>query len=564
MINKKILQNHAFKIFLILSISIIAYGYFYPLLKYSYETPNPWPSTYQDIQKSIIDQHKVPPDYVIQFGEKQRSDMTYFLNHHLMMVSFKLFDNLPFEINERFLTVILTLAIFLSAYLFFNKVFGSTRGFLISVLFIFLPRNFNYYINVNGEFLSLIVLFVSLYFILDWISGKNVKSLVVGTILAGILPILCIGTFGMFCLIVFSYFIADLILDYDKRQTIFNYLKLAACFIFFTVILAVAPLYKTGDLIAGGSSSIGSFYTKRPQSEIEAEKKYYEDFASYGSEFIKFPPLIRDFYYISVDGAESNYFIVFYVFIFFIGMMLVWRQRRRKEVLFPVILGTILILIEIFFYSRISNDNIYNTADRLLLYFFLPTVMLGGVALQYLNQKNKMLIWIFILTLSISSITVIDYAAHVGNMRHELYAMPYKEALAFARDYIPADALIMSNDWVNGEFHVQADKLDLTESLKASAQYSTYEHIYGILKDSRDILNPSVGQEETLKLLRNRGIKYVVLWNMPDAYYIYQYDGANKKFSSLPYVEKVFSVSETLIGGFPAVATIYQIKSGQF
>lgn len=559
MANKNFIQEHGFKIFLILSLAVVAFGFLYPMLRYPYDNSNPWPEAYQVIQKSIIDQQKVPPDYIVQYGEKQPSDMVYFLNHHLMLVSFQLLSGQSFGINERFLTVVLTFIIFLSAYLFFEKIFGTTKGFLISFLFIFLPRELNYYTNVNGEFLSFIILFVSLYFIFDWIQ-RHTKNLIVGVIIASILPVLCLINFGLFGLIVSAYLFSELLLDHDKRQVIINFLKFVGFLAFFTLIVAILPLYVTGNLRAGKSSSIGSLYAERTPIEIESEKKYYDEYATYGNTFIKYPPLVRDFYYLSFEGTKAEHLLVYYGFIFFLGLALVWRRRHRKAVLFGFILAAELIFLEALLYSKMFNENVYNAALRFLLYFSLPMVMMGGVALKYLNQKNQVLIWVFILSLSFSSISIIQFSAHSSNMYSALYATPYKQTLAFAKKYIPDDTIIMTNDWTNGQFYVEANKLNITESGKASATYSTYEHIYSILKDARTILSKKTDDAETLELLKSRKIKYVILWNRPAAYSLYPYNESNQKFSSLSYAKNVFSSSETLSDGFFASTTIYRIN----
>lgn len=557
-------KRNIFKIFIILAILMVGYGFFYPLLRYPYEAANPWPEAYQVIQKEIINQQKVPPDYMVQFGEKQPTDMTYFLNHHLMNVSFKLLDGAPFELNERFLSVVLTLFIFLSAYLFFTKAFGLYRGTLMSIMFLFLPRNMNYYTNINGEYLSLIILFLSLYFTFDWLYYRKKKSLYVGLFLAAVLPILCLINIGVYCIIVFSYGVSSW-LTAQKRAGIFKrYVGLFLLLFAFVVFVALPPLLMTGNIASGASSSIGSLYRKRDAKEIEFEKKYYEDFATYGRSFYNFPVLTRDIYYDSLDGSKIGYFNVYYIFLALIGLMLFLNGKKQdRELTFGVVLAGVFILLEAFLYSKFFNDNIYNSALRFLLYFSLPIIIIASVGLDKLSAKKPYILLLYIASIFLAAVPIIRDAVHSTNMYEALYAQPYKDVLAWAELNIPDKDYIISNEWANGEFYVKANKLDRVESGKASATYSTYTHIYELLNSTKKILSNNSTPEETASLIQKENIKYIILWNRPAAYEIYPQAAAEIKFDKMPFLEKVFTSRGVTPNGYQASASIYRVKTWQ-
>jgi len=557
-------EKHAFYVFVFLALLVTFYGYFYPLLKNPYDASNPWPDAYQVIQKEIISQQKVPPDYVIQFGEKQPSDMTYFLNHHLMMVEMKLTDGLPFDINERFVSAFFTFLIFLSAYLCFTKIFGNKSGFWASMLFLFLPRNLNYYVNVNGEFFSFLLLFVSLYFLFDWIQERNRKSLVVGIIIAAIMPILCLINFGTFCIVIFSYGMMQFLYSKQKPDVVMEYLKLFGLIVAASFIISGIPLIITGNLFAGESSSIGSLYSQRDQKEVKFEKKYYEDYATYGRTLYGYPALVRDLYYMSLDGSQINYLFVYFVFPALLGALLIINKKTRsRELVFSLCLAVVLLALEVFLYSRLFNDNIYNSALRFLLYFGLPMAFIGGIALDYLRRHWAYLGLIFLISISVSGFFMIKYSAHSGNLYLALYAKSYKQALAWVKDNTLPDDKLISNEWTGGQFWVQADRLDLVESGKASAAYSTYTKIYSNLDAARKIFSLDVPSEETAALINQYDIKYIVIWNRPASYLLYPFEASKRKLDQLPYVERVFDATSLSDDSYRAEAAVYRVKTSQ-
>lgn len=558
------LKRNIFKIFIVFALYLVIYGFFYPMMRFPYEAANPWPEAYQVIQKEIINQQKVPPDYIVQFGEKQPSDMTYFLNHHLMNVSLKLMDGLPFEINERFLSVLLTLVIFFSAFLFFTKAFGLYRGGLISILFMFLPRNLNYYTNINGEFLSLIVLFMSLYFTFDWLYFHKKKSLYVGIAMASILPILCLINLAVYCLVVAAYGVSTWLNMKNKKSIIRDYFKVFLLLVVGVIVFSLTPLVITGDIEAGSSSSIGSLYSKRDQVEIDYEKQYYRDYATYGRTFYKYPILLRDVYYLSLDGLKLSYLEVYFLFTALVGLAL-WLKVKKpdKEVSFGVVLAALFLILEVFLYSKIFNDNIYNSALRFLLYFSLPLIVLGAVGLDKLSNKRPYLLYIFFLSILASSVTVVQQSTHSTNMYKALYAQPYKNVISWAKFNIPSDELIMTNEWTNGQFFVQADKLDIVESGKASATYSTYTHIYDLLSKTKHVMSGKYSPDETAKILKDENIKYLIVWNRPAAYELFPQSAAEIKFDKLPYLDKVYGSAEVTAEGYQASASIYRVKTWQ-
>lgn len=559
-----LIQKYSLYIFLFLALVVVVYGYLYPLLKYPNENSTPWPEAYQVIQKEIIEQQKVPPDYVYQFGMKQKSDMVYFLNHHLMAVSFKLTSGVGFELQERFLTVLLTLTILLSAYVCFRKMFGRDIGFWVAVLFMFLPRNFNYYTNFNGEFVSFIILFLALYFIFDWLREKNSKSLILGGLIAGVLPILCMINLGILLIVITSYGLCELLTERSKLKVIKNYLLSFMVILIFTVVISGIPLMVSKNLFAGKSSSIGSVYSQRSDEEIVYEKKYYKEFATYGRNFYKYPPIVRDLYYASLDGSQINYIIIYYLALAIFGLMLFIKKEFRSKVLPAFIFAVLLIVLEVFLYSRFFNDNIYNSALRFLLYFMLPLIFLGGIGINYISKKHHIFQILFLVSITLSGLAAIKQSAHPSNMYESLYGQPYKNAMLWLKQNMPENDLLLSNDWTNGQFDVQAERHDVVESGKASAAYSTYTDIYKLLYDAREILNPAVSPELTKGLMEGRKIKYIVIWNRPAAYQIFPYYESLTKMDSLSYVEKVYSDESTNQHGFVSQVTIYKVNTWQF
>src|SRR3972149_768774 len=561
--NKKV-QTY---IFVIIISFVVIYGYFYPLLKYPYEAPNPWPEAYTVIQDEIIAQGKVPPSAVPQFGEWGKSDMTYFLNSHPKLVSQRLIGDLPPELIERFLSFALTFIIFLSAWLFFRYLFGNTMGFLASILFVFLPRNFNYYVNINGEYLSFIIILLALYFWFCFKKEKKLLFLILAGMFGGVLPILCLITFGVFVLILISDAMAEIIAK-KKRFKIFkkNFFSLLVIVVI-TLIISLIPLLITKNIKAGGSSSIGSIFSQRSSQEIEFEKKYYQDFAVYGDEFINFPPFVRDIYYLSLDASVLDYLMLIYLPLFFAGLIFTLIIRKKRIIILGPILLIILLLFEIFLYSHFFNLSVYNSALRFLFYFSLPLIIISTFSLAWLCFKNAYALPIFILTIIISAIPIIRLSAWSTNMNPPLYAKPFKETLLWLKENTPPDAMVISNDWVNGQFWVKAKRLNLIEGGKASATYSTYEDIYHKLNDSRKIFRLDISNDETMRLIRERKIEYLVVWDRPSAYYIYPFLPAKQKMDELG-LQKVFESQEKITNPetkaiFDAESIIYSVNVSQ-
>lgn len=555
-------------LFITIAFFVVIFAYFYPLIKYPYEVPTPWPEAYNVIQQEIINQKKVPPDVVPQFGEWQKSDMVYFLNHHLMIVSQRLISGLPTELNERFLSFALTFIIFLAAYLFFRYLFGGTMGFVASILFVFLPRNFNYYVNINGEFLSFIIFFLALYFWFRFKKEKKISFLFLSALFSGVLPILCLITFGIFILVIFSDFMAEMIIKKNRlkifKKNIIAFLVVLAA----SLIISLIPLLLTGNINIGKSSSVGSLFSHRSQQEMEFEKKYYQDFATYGNEFIKYPPFLREIYYLTLDGVKLDYFFLIYLPLFAAGLILSLIMRNKKIMIFGLTSLTVMLLFGIFLYSSFFNYSVYNSALRFLLYFYFPIIIIGTLALGWFCWKNAYVLPIFLLTIIISAIPIIKYSAWSTNMYPALYAKPYKETLLWLKENTPKDALVLTNDWTNGQVWLEANRLDLVEGGKASAAYSTYENIYQRLDDGRKIFRLDILEDETAKLLKNRKIEYLVVWNRPTAYNIYPFAEAKKKMEQDKTLTQVFASQEDVVDPnsqaiFKAESYIYTVNIPQ-
>ena len=143
-------------------------------------------------------------------------------------------------------------------------------------------------------------------------------------------------------------------------------------------------------------------------------------------------------------------------------------------------------------------------------------------------------------------------------MNPPLYAKPFKETLLWLKENTPPDAMVISNDWVNGQFWVKAKRLNLIEGGKASATYSTYEDIYHKLNDSRKIFRLDISNDETMRLIRERKIEYLVVWDRPSAYYIYPFLPAKQKMDELG-LQKVFESQEKITN--PETKAIFDAES---
>ncbi len=537
-------------------------GYFLPLLKYPNQPANPWPEAYEVIQERIIVEKKVPPSATPQFGQMERSDMTYFLNQHLLMVSLQLLNGLTPELNERFLGFIYTFLIFVSASLFFAKFLQPIQSFTASIFLLFIPRLANYYVNANGEFLGFLLLFLALYFILDWYKTKEWKKLFLSAIIIGILPILCLITFGVFFLFLFSKFITDALLEKVFVKNLIRFFRLSLFFLIISAILAIVPLLLTGDIKTGASSSIGSLYSKRSAAELYYEKKYYDEFATYGNSFIGLKPLIRDIYFITLDGTALDFFIVFYLLTAVIGVLLAIKKPKNFDNIFPVVFAVVMLLFEIFLYSRFFNPSIYNSAERFLLYFSLPIILASTSGIVWLFGKNRLLYLIFFLTIVLSGLPIFKYAAYSANSYNALYSPSFREAIDWLKQNTPSDTIISSNDWSNGQFWLGAERFSISEGGKASATYMTYENIYGKLQGSREIFSAETTCEQSREIIAKYNLSYLLIWSRPTAYYIYPYLQSKNKLEKCGF-EKVFERHEMILdersgGKFNADAIIYQ------
>lgn len=557
-IDKKILLI----VFIVIAFFVTYIAYFIPLFKYPNQPANPWPEAYEVIQERIIAEQKVPPSATPQFGQMEKIDMTYFLNHHLLMVSLQLLDGLSPELNERFLSFVFTFLIFVSSALFFFKFLPPISGFTASILFLFVPRLTNYYVNTNGEFFSFLLLFLGLYLLIDWYETKDWKTLFLSAIVVGILPILCLITFGVFFLFLFSKFITNALIEKKFFKFFLLFVRLSLFYIFVSVILSVIPLILTGDIKSGASSSIGSLYSKRSANEIVFEKKYYEEFAVYGNSFIGFKPLIRDIYFITLDGATINFFIVFYLLTAMIGIVVVIKKPKNFENSFPIIFAAVMLLFEIFLYSKFFNTNIYNSAERFLLYFSLPIILASVSGITWFFGKSRFPYLIFFSAIILAGIPIFKYGAYSANSYNALYSPNFKQAINWLKDNTPSDAIIASNDWSNGQFWLGAGKYNITEGGKASATYMTYENIYGKLQGSREIFSLQTSCQQSREIIAKYNLSYLVIWTRPTAYYVYPYFQSKEKMEDCGF-EKVFDEHETILdersgGKFNADVIIYK------